>query len=139
MCLTSSLLYYSNQAPPAENDAEDPAQPNRFNAVIEKIERLYMVTNDDIILLHIAHALSSDSIQIARVNIAAMKKILMMYRTTINMTLMILLLMMLNWSVSQFYLALSFVDDSFLISLMCPALINFYLLCILLCNHAEMI
>uniref|UniRef100_N1R0P1 Hpc2-related domain-containing protein n=1 Tax=Aegilops tauschii TaxID=37682 RepID=N1R0P1_AEGTA len=30
------------KAPPAENDAEDPAQPNRFNAVIEKIERLYM-------------------------------------------------------------------------------------------------
>lgn len=27
---------------PAENDPEDPAQPNRFNAVIEKIERLYM-------------------------------------------------------------------------------------------------
>lgn len=49
MCLTSSLLYYSNQALPAENDPEDPAQPNRFNAVIEKIERLYMVTTDDII------------------------------------------------------------------------------------------
>ncbi|KAE8783362.1 hypothetical protein D1007_43129 [Hordeum vulgare] len=29
-------------AHPAENDPEDPAQPNRFNAVIEKIERLYM-------------------------------------------------------------------------------------------------
>jgi hypothetical protein len=35
----------SNQAPAAENNPEDPAQPNRFNAVIEKIERLYMVTN----------------------------------------------------------------------------------------------
>ncbi|CAM0883954.1 unnamed protein product [Alopecurus aequalis] len=29
-------------APTAENNPEDPAQPNRFNAVIEKIERLYM-------------------------------------------------------------------------------------------------
>ncbi|KAM0925877.1 hypothetical protein ACQ4PT_003790 [Festuca glaucescens] len=29
-------------APAAENNPEDPAQPNRFNAVIEKIERLYM-------------------------------------------------------------------------------------------------
>ncbi|XP_010232654.1 ubinuclein-1 isoform X3 [Brachypodium distachyon] len=29
-------------AHPAENDPEDPTQPNRFNAVIEKIERLYM-------------------------------------------------------------------------------------------------
>ncbi|KAL6616497.1 hypothetical protein ACP70R_038767 [Stipagrostis hirtigluma subsp. patula] len=27
---------------PAENDPKDPTQPNRFNAVIEKIERLYM-------------------------------------------------------------------------------------------------
>lgn len=58
---------------PAENDPEDPAQPNRFNAVIEKIERLYMGKH------------SSD------------EEDLMMYRTTINMTLMTLLLMMLNW------------------------------------------
>jgi hypothetical protein len=27
---------------PPESDPKDPAQPNRFNAVIEKIERLYM-------------------------------------------------------------------------------------------------
>jgi len=32
----------SGVAPTAENNPEDPAQPNRFNAVIEKIERLYM-------------------------------------------------------------------------------------------------
>ncbi|KAK3162653.1 hypothetical protein QOZ80_1BG0092040 [Eleusine coracana subsp. coracana] len=32
----------SGAAHPAENDLKDPSQPNRFNAVIEKIERLYM-------------------------------------------------------------------------------------------------
>ncbi|XP_062227686.1 ubinuclein-1-like isoform X2 [Phragmites australis] len=32
----------SDAAHPAENDPKDPTQPNRFNAVIEKIERLYM-------------------------------------------------------------------------------------------------
>jgi hypothetical protein len=32
-----------NQVHPPESDPKDPAQPNRFNAVIEKIERLYMV------------------------------------------------------------------------------------------------
>jgi hypothetical protein len=31
-----------NQVHPPESDPKDPAQPNRFNAVIEKIERLYM-------------------------------------------------------------------------------------------------
>lgn len=34
-----------NQVHPPESDPKDPAQPNRFNAVIEKIERLYMVRN----------------------------------------------------------------------------------------------
>jgi hypothetical protein len=42
--LTSNLPCLLNQAHPAENDPKDPSQPNRFNAVIEKIERLYMVT-----------------------------------------------------------------------------------------------
>lgn len=46
--VTSSLFYHLNQAHPAENDPKDPAQPNRFNAVIEKIERLYMVVNSSI-------------------------------------------------------------------------------------------
>lgn len=32
----------SGAAHPAENDPKDPMQPNRFNAVIEKIECLYM-------------------------------------------------------------------------------------------------
>jgi hypothetical protein len=48
--LTSSLFYLLNQAHPAENDPKDPTQPNRFNAVIEKIERLYMVVN---VVLHL--------------------------------------------------------------------------------------
>lgn len=46
-------------------------------------------------------------IKIARANIVAMKKILMMYRMMINMTLKILLLTMLNWlvflSISKFH------------------------------------
>ena len=51
-----------NQAPTAENNPEDPAQPNRFNAVIEKIERLYMVTVDNVIWLRIRHSLIVDSV-----------------------------------------------------------------------------
>ncbi|XP_010231358.1 ubinuclein-1 isoform X2 [Brachypodium distachyon] len=36
------LAGLSAAAPPTENDPNDPSQSNRFNAVIEKIERLYM-------------------------------------------------------------------------------------------------
>lgn len=39
------LIYiYPMQGPPAEGEMVDQPHSNRFNAVIEKIERLYMVS-----------------------------------------------------------------------------------------------
>lgn len=40
---SNASLIYPMQGPPAESEVADQPHSNRFNAVIEKIERLYMV------------------------------------------------------------------------------------------------
>ena len=96
-----------SQVHPTENDPNDPSQSNRFNVVIEKIERLYMVmhmllSQDAFLTLYTMCITSLPQVLILlfdRAGIVVTKKIWVMCLMIISMPVKILSLMMLNWLV----------------------------------------